>query len=130
MFENIVLSCALLFPLFVMMSFWGGDQLMSKAFDACMARAQKAGIRFGKVKRNKMQYDDERLETIWNHLLYGDRKPKTNADRIRALSDSKLAEYLCDKSCPPNAHCCGVDMDCRKCWMDWLKQPYEEADEK
>lgn len=58
--------------------------------------------------------------------------PRTNADRIRAMSDEQLAEFHVGQGCPP-----GVDLFemcdegnaippvCHKCWLKWLGQ---EAD--
>lgn len=57
---------------------------------------------------------------------------KTNADRIRAMSDEELAELMEDKGdCPPIE--CPHDgkgakitrLDCKMCWLDWLKSPVE-----
>lgn len=62
-----------------------------------------------------------------------ERKKQTNADRIRQMSDEELAENLSELfgECafvhiphregtkPP---CAKYDFDCRKCWLDWLKQ--------
>ena len=42
------------------------------------------------------------------------RKPVTNADHIRSMSDEELAESFCDKRLT------------KKMWLDWLKQPYKE----
>ena len=57
---------------------------------------------------------------------------KTNADRIRAMSDEELAKQLCKGSCPPDKykfHCTkifsGGTTECEKCWLDWLKQEVE-----
>lgn len=52
--------------------------------------------------------------------------PLTNADRIRAMSDEELCEFLmCDAICDQNhsPDC----KDCEKCIMDWLKQPVKEG---
>lgn len=52
---------------------------------------------------------------------------KTNADRIRAMSDEELAKILGDKCiCPPIGECAKVSGDCEKCWFEWLQQPAEE----
>ena len=62
---------------------------------------------------------------------YGLGDPKTNADRIRAMSDDELAKFLnepfCDKmrtyeECTISY--CGV---CDQCVLDWLQQPAEAA---
>ena len=58
-------------------------------------------------------------------------KPKqTNADRIRAMSDEELCEFLghysffemCDEGC----NACAYKGDCDKRLLEWLKQPAEE----
>jgi hypothetical protein len=58
------------------------------------------------------------------------QKPKTNADRIRAMSDEELAEEFhaimlgwnewCDYHCENRG-----DDGCDKCILKWLKQPAE-----
>ena len=51
-------------------------------------------------------------------------KPKTNADRIRAMTDEELSDYFSELSCWPNAgreDCRGME-NCMDCWLDWLKQ--------
>jgi hypothetical protein len=58
------------------------------------------------------------------------RKPKTNADRIRAMTDEELAEFFqnttfCD-SCFINKNECGTESySCIQRWLDWLKQEAE-----
>ena len=68
-------------------------------------------------------------------IEYEELKPKTNADRIRAMTDEELMEFLehdywsidyCKKDAP-------IDQEtkecllpsCKQCWLEWLKQ---EAD--
>ena len=61
----------------------------------------------------------------------------TNGDRTRSMSDEELAEFYCNDvdACPPGsdmkcidelyAHGEGPypsDEQCRKCWLDWLRQ--------
>ena len=41
-------------------------------------------------------------------------KPKTNADRIRNMTDEELASFLGD-----------LDF---KCWLEWLKAPVEDSE--
>lgn len=57
----------------------------------------------------------------------------THADRIRAMTDEKLADWLKYERisvCPPDTghiHCNISDICAdRKCWLDWLKQEAEE----
>ena len=67
-------------------------------------------------------------------------KPTTNADRIRAMSDEAIAEYVCRNSI--NTLCdiiCGGecnaiatlkksgDWACKEIVMKWLQQPAEET---
>ena len=67
--------------------------------------------------------------------------PITNADRIRAMSDEEIAEYVCRNSI--NTLCdiiCGGECNaidtlkksgdwvCKENVMKWLQQPAEEAD--
>ena len=48
----------------------------------------------------------------------------TNADRIRAMSDEELAEFISNCGCPDHARSC--KNSCEKCTLEWLKQPVEE----
>lgn len=60
-------------------------------------------------------------------------KQQTNADRIRAMTDEELADWIyywagespdcCDRKCEDTK---AYPRPCRECWLDWLKQ---EADE-
>ena len=52
---------------------------------------------------------------------------KTNADRIRAMSDEELADVVangvgCVRKAP---HC--MEEDCTPCILKWLKQPAEKG---
>ena len=61
-------------------------------------------------------------------VQYEPPQPKTNADRIRAMTDEELAELLeqvrvsCGlamggRDCRPN---------CKDCWLDWLREEAKE----
>lgn len=57
------------------------------------------------------------------------KKPQTNADRIRAMSDEELAAFLdtinaCTCSYAMGKSPCGGE-DC-PCWLDWLKSPFQK----
>lgn len=67
---------------------------------------------------------------------YEERKPMTNADRIRAMSDEELAEMLsrsgkyfcCDTTkCDPRSERCDYGDECYDCWLDWLRQEATDA---
>ncbi len=59
--------------------------------------------------------------------------PRNNADRIRAMSDEELAEYIhavsmgwqdwCDYHCENKG-----DDGCDNCILDWLKQPVKDGE--
>lgn len=51
-----------------------------------------------------------------------EKKPQTNADRIRAMTDEELAEYL-DGVCHDLWQM--FVKDPKKMWLDWLKQEAE-----
>lgn len=53
-------------------------------------------------------------------------KPKTNADRIRAMSDGELVKFMEElgaAGCPDPARSCRAS--CTDCMMEWLQQPAE-----
>lgn len=59
-------------------------------------------------------------------------QPKTNGDRIRSMSDEELAKFIAPlASCPGcyarrvNIEDCGYD--CKKAWLDWLKEVTRDA---
>ena len=51
---------------------------------------------------------------------------KTNADRIRAMSDEELGDIImCPRTLTSETIVCH-GRTCQVCALDWLKQPYEE----
>ena len=58
-------------------------------------------------------------------------EPITNADRIRAMSDEELAEFIdrCEMSDIDYAKTfcdlCNGQYECAQCRLDWLRQPAE-----
>ena len=57
-------------------------------------------------------------------------KPKTNADRIRAMTVTEMAEFMakhnaCLRPKRTNGEC-EEYYDCKYCWLDWLKQEATE----
>ena len=57
---------------------------------------------------------------------------KTNADRIRAMTDEELAHWIVEMKitgCPEDqisTMWCD-DMSCVDCWLDWLKQEFDDT---
>ena len=59
-------------------------------------------------------------------------KPQTNADRIRAMSDEELAEFMrpWDSGCPrwkENPLPCSDWDNCGECWLKWLKEEVKDG---
>ena len=59
-------------------------------------------------------------------------KIKTNADRIRAMTDEELVKKLSPGNCPPKItnfeHCWHTK--CEKCWLSYLRSPAESEGEE
>ena len=66
------------------------------------------------------------------------KRLQTNADRIRSMSDEELAEFAVStgQGCAPGENlveCCFdhkdglIEADCRKCWLDWLRQEVDDG---
>ena len=59
-------------------------------------------------------------------------KPQTNADRIRAMTDEELAEWIGKVTaggygmCAPGHYDCTGKDSCAPCWLDYLKQEVDE----
>ena len=52
---------------------------------------------------------------------------KTNADRIRSMSDEELASKLASFRCPFDSCFPEGGENCKKCWLDWLKQEAQDG---
>ena len=65
----------------------------------------------------------------WRIAAKESLQPKTNADRIRAMSDEELAEVLGELAhcggCPMRDNCKVADLPCNNVLLEWLKQPAE-----
>lgn len=62
----------------------------------------------------------------WQKRILANKPKQTNADRIRAMTDEELAEWLEKET----SFCCDRGRDCRDepcepCLLDWLKSPVE-----
>lgn len=58
-----------------------------------------------------------------------ERKPITNADRIRAMPDEELAEFLYnawDNAAWCSDKRCTEDDSCLPCWLKWLREECNE----
>ncbi|MBO4854071.1 MAG: hypothetical protein J5482_02850 [Oscillospiraceae bacterium] len=53
----------------------------------------------------------------------------TNGDKIRAMTDEELAQWLIDCTACTIERFCAIHRECDACWLDWLKQEVQdEAD--
>ena len=54
---------------------------------------------------------------------------RTNADRIRSMSDEELAMAMPFPQCPPHKGECTfstmIANSCDQCWLDWLRREAE-----
>ena len=92
-----------------------------------------------RVLESSDMFDEDGGE-ILNDETVTDRHQMTNADRIRAMTDEEIAEWVCENGAikTPCDIICGGDckalatfdkssMDvCKKIVMKWLQQPTEE----
>lgn len=52
----------------------------------------------------------------------------TNSDKIRAMTDEELAEWITEIAdhgwgkCPPECRYCGRERKCESAWLDWLRK--------
>ena len=86
-------------------------------------------------------FTEEEVEILLNSRVC--EKPKTNADRIRSMSDEELAELLYSiqnledkvKFCKNKIECDNIldsgkeipDNMCKQCLVDWLQSEVEET---
>lgn len=83
-------------------------------------------------KNCPMQYPyDEKACAILETCPYATLIPYTNADRIRAMSDEELAEFIPNWSYTNACKCeeqsyADCNLKCEECVLDWLQQPAEE----
>ena len=61
----------------------------------------------------------------WQRSMEQEKKPQTNADRIRAMSDEELAQLLKAQGCPSAEPISCYEHTCKDCWLEWLQQPAE-----
>lgn len=60
-------------------------------------------------------------------ILKQEEKPKTNADRIRSMTDEELAlAVMCPADIMGGDTKCDRYGNCRKCALDWLQRESEE----
>ena len=72
-------------------------------------------------------------DNTWSYCVMGPCQEQTlsNADRIRAMSDEELAEFIPNWSYTNACKCeeqsyADCNLKCEECVLDWLQQPAEE----
>ena len=105
------------------------DLGMSKRATNCLYRA---GIKTVEELRQKSDWDLRKIRSFGEGCLrevqetlarLDAAKQKTNADRIRAMSDEELADKVV---CPHTLNWDNCENDCHSCRLHWLQQPAEE----
>jgi len=61
-------------------------------------------------------------------------KPVTNADRIRAMTDEELAEFMCHNVSNGTVNCafCAAAEFCRmghNGWLDWMREEVKDGEQ-
>lgn len=74
------------------------------------------------------------LEAKWKLEAQKQAKPKTNGDKIRAMTDEELLSVAVDYICGmvlDSEMCCVFNSEkvCRECCLAWLRSPVEESHE-
>lgn len=65
------------------------------------------------------------LEAKWELESQRKGKPKTNGDKIRAMTDEVMVKSVLGQSCPPGCFQC--HLTCRNCWLNWLRSPANDG---
>ena len=79
----------------------------------------------------KLQKGFNPLQSCEGCNQYHNKYKRTQADRIRCMSDEKLARFIVRKSQCPDGYTsvfgphCVEENGCEECWLEWLKK---EAD--
>jgi hypothetical protein len=84
----------------------------------------KVGTCWGTAERDACSCGGDKSKCdFYPNVREAEKKPITNADRIRAMSDEELAEYL-DGVCHDLWQM--FVKDPQKMWLDWLRQEATE----
>ena len=93
-----------------------------------ITRSCKAESRYEVIIKTDSEEHYKATEDFARRLI-DHEKPKTNADRIRAMSDEELAEYFgragfCNTVIPRH-YCLNQKICSRECLVRWIQQPAE-----
>ena len=70
-------------------------------------------------------YEHYRAAVDFARRLIDHSKPKTNADRIRAMTDEELKKFICSMF---KCEFCDFELGERCGLLNWLQMPAEEVD--
>lgn len=86
-------------------------------------------VYFVEVDRDENSVTCEEKKGICRTCKGSGKKPMTNADLIRVMSDEEIARFICRKTtdckCPGEDLCCFGDGEANG-MVKWLKQPAED----
>ena len=80
-------------------------------------------IYFVETHRDENTMTIEQRKGICRTCNGSGEKTKTNADRIRAMTDDELAEFISARGCADHTRDCRES--CKDCTLEWLQQPAE-----
>ena len=108
---------------------WELLQLSNNPYE--VLRASKAGrpnplIIYSGKSSEHLSFADRDIPVI-GAFLRDQKKPQTNADRIRSMTDEELAlTVMCPADITGGDTKCDQYHNCRKCTLDWLQRESEE----
>lgn len=108
---------------------WELLQLSNNPYE--VLRASKAGrpnplIIYSGKSSEHLSFADRDMPVI-GAFLRDQKKPQTNADRIRSMTDEELAlTVMCPADITGGDTKCDQYHNCRKCTLDWLQRESEE----
>lgn len=108
---------------------WELLQLSNNPYE--VLRARKAGrpnplIIYSGKSSEHLSFADRDMPVI-GAFLRDQKKPQTNADRIRSMTDEELAlAVMCPADITGGDTKCDQYHNCRKCTLDWLQRESEE----
>lgn len=91
-----------------------------------ITRACHGESRYEVIIKTDNEGDCKAAEEFARRLI-GHEKPQTNADRIRAMSDRKLAEFLYGFAYGIEA--LGAHWDCQGEALEWLREPTDQDED-
>ncbi len=101
---------------------------MQQFIDKLISRLEEAYIDCFTAGDYKYNHGIDKAKEIVNQLAE-EYKPRTNADKVRMMSDEELAKF-CSRACPIDKTCIywNVETDCEKCAFMWLQSEAKDGE--